>query len=55
LDQSEHYAYLSTYAGFLKYKLTLEISITLSLMLIVTSDAEFHMKHHTELQHPCYS
>ena len=37
-------------SGFnLKDKLTVEFTIILSLTLIITSDARFHTKHHTEL------
>ena len=39
-------------SGFImKDKRTLEFSIILSLMLIVATDAGFHMKHQTERQH----
>ena len=34
-----------------KDKVTSELSIILSLTLVVASDAEFHMKHQTKLEH----
>jgi len=34
-----------------KDKVTSEFSIILSLTLVVASDAEFHMKHQTKLEH----